>query len=580
VEQERVRHNRSLEENAEKEREVVDNKKECRKLKKERDKMSKVIDALKKRTAGVEKDQKHFEQQRVELKTKIDDEVGMSMQAKKELNVDKKKIEDLLRARDILNKNVIKADTRTRQQIDVMKRAETMRQNLEKDVKRWALDSLEWKKSIIKLEKEREKYGVELSVANSKHFAALEDLKKRETRLADLTKETADVQSKLNQQKNLYDAVCTDRNLYSKNLIESNEEIAEMKKKFKIMYHQIEQLKEEIKEKDTALIKEHFNHHKVMKYNDTIQEKLAKAKKKVQSMQSITETQQKETKKIETRIQDAQEEKASQQKEHDGVVGERDILTTQLTRRNEELTVLYEKIKIQQSNIAKGDFQYQKVLAEIAAHEAEIAKVTKEYNEMKGDTTNVMDYKKDLISLEKQLRHEEVRKQALVQELSNPLNVHRWRKVEGSDPQTFELLTKIKQLQKRLIQKLDEAVEKDMLIQEKEKLYVQLKNILSRQPGPEVSQQLEWYTENLKEKTKLMKKMKTDLREYHTQVQNYMNDIDAYHQELSAIKQNYFKSCAAQRSAHETLNDYQQRDEIQQGVSAEQDQHAAGGLTA
>merc|ERR1712025_1180336 len=110
---------------------------------------------------------------------------------------------------------------------------------------------------------QREKYGIELSQANSKYFNALEELKRRDERLTELKKQIADVRAKLNQKKNLYDAVCTDRNLYSKNLIESNEEITEMKRKFKIIYHQIEQLKEEIKEKDQTLIKEHFEHHKV-----------------------------------------------------------------------------------------------------------------------------------------------------------------------------------------------------------------------------------------------------------------------------------------------------------------------------
>ena len=50
--------------------------------------------------------------------------------------------------------------------------------------------------------------------------------------------------------QNLYEAVRSDRNLYSKSLIESQDEIAEMKRKFKIMNHQIEQLKEEIQAKD------------------------------------------------------------------------------------------------------------------------------------------------------------------------------------------------------------------------------------------------------------------------------------------------------------------------------------------
>ena len=41
------------------------------------------------------------------------------------------------------------------------------------------------------------------------------------------------------------------------------DEIEEMKRKFKIMDHQVEQLKEEIGAKDLALVKEHFDHMKV-----------------------------------------------------------------------------------------------------------------------------------------------------------------------------------------------------------------------------------------------------------------------------------------------------------------------------
>ena len=45
------------------------------------------------------------------------------------------------------------------------------------------------------------------------------------------------------------------------------------------------------------------------------------------------------------------------------------------------------------------------------------------------------------------------------------------------------MLQKIQALQKRLISKTEEVVEKDLMIQEKDKLYVELKNILARQPG-------------------------------------------------------------------------------------------------
>lgn len=43
------------------------------------------------------------------------------------------------------------------------------------------------------------------------------------------------------------------------------------------------------------------------------------------------------------------------------------------------------------------------------------------------------------------------------------------------------------------------------LPQEKEKLYVELKHILARQPGPEAAEQLQIYRQTLREKTKQLK---------------------------------------------------------------------------
>lgn len=67
------------------------------------------------------------------------------------------------------------------------------------------------------------------------------------------------------------------------------------------------------------------------------------------------------------------------------------------------------------------------------------------------------------------------------------------------------MIQKIQALQKRLIAKTEEVVEKELLIQEREKLYVELKHILARQPGPEVAEQLSIYQSTLKDKTKQLK---------------------------------------------------------------------------
>lgn len=72
--------------------------------------------------------------------------------------------------------------------------------------------------------------------------------------VSDLQKKIAAAVSRLKQQQNLYEAVRSDRNVYSKNLIETQDVIKEMKQRFKIMNHQIEQLKDEITVMDHSLV--------------------------------------------------------------------------------------------------------------------------------------------------------------------------------------------------------------------------------------------------------------------------------------------------------------------------------------
>jgi len=61
--------------------------------------------------------------------------------------------------------------------------------------------------------------------------------------------------------------------------------------------------------------------------------------------------------------------------EYELVVGERDILGTQLIRRNAEAQLLYEKIKINHSTLAKGEAQYREKLGDIEQMKDKIAKI-------------------------------------------------------------------------------------------------------------------------------------------------------------------------------------------------------------
>ncbi len=62
------------------------------------------------------------------------------------------------------------------------------------------------------------------------------------------------------------------------------------------------------------------------------------------------------------------------------VINERDILGSQLIKRNHELALLYEKIKLSQSNLAKGETYYKEKKNEFASLQKELDLLINELN--------------------------------------------------------------------------------------------------------------------------------------------------------------------------------------------------------
>ena len=353
-------------------------------------------------------------------------------------------------------------------------------------------------------------------------------------------------------------------------------------------------------------------------------------------------------------ISEADQERFRQQREYDVVINERDIRGTQLIRRNDELALLYEKIKIQRAAISQGEIAYRERLEDLRVLRLRENGLRRELHIQRSQASALDGLRAEVYTLQRELLQDRTKVKALSEELENPDNTHRWcadgsrsqpqhtaavlscplcssepqhtvaalncplcssepqhtvaalncplcssepqhtvaalsrcpasspqptpftaalslhvlahvpcscplltslahvpcscplltslahvpcscplltsracdplppscrrRKLEGSDPGTYEMVQKIQALQKRLIAKTEEVVEKDLLIQEKDKLYVELKNILARQPGPEVAEQLSIYQQGLRDKTKAMKAMASELNMYQAQV--------------------------------------------------------------
>ena len=288
-----------------------------------------------------------------------------------------------------------------------------------------------------------------------------------------------------------------------------------------VMVRQVEQLQEELAAKEQALVKEHFDFQRAEKSREYVQNELNRKNQLIKNNQELVGQQDNELKRLALTIRKMDDEALAQRKEYDQVINERDILGTQLIRRNDELALLYEKLRVQVAALKTGELGYQGRLDDIRMLRIKVKDLTREVFMLKGKGGDNESMKRELLILQRELLQEKTKVTALSEELENPLNVHRWRKLEGSDPATFELIQKVQTLQKRLIAKTEEVVEKGLVIQEKDKMYSELKAILARQPGPEVAEQVTVYQSNLKTKTRQMKAMASELNICQAQVNEY-----------------------------------------------------------
>lgn len=453
-----------------------------------------------------------------------------------------KKQEDMARERDVLSKQKANAETLASKRLDEAKVVEGAKRSLESEIDGFKMDAQRMAMNLSSLEKSRAQFQREAEDATQKYLQALEEVKTREMAVMDLQKKVLEGEARLKQQQNLYEAVRSDRNLYSKNLIEAQDEIQELKRKMKVTNHQIDQLKELIKVRDWSLTTSLMAGQQLEKQMESRKVELSKVKDALGESEENSRKQELEIIKLSNIVREADQERARMKKEYEVVVNERDILGTQLIRRNDELALLYEKVKIQQSTLLKGQVQYRDRVNEIRVLKVKLSDLKREVGVLRTSVQNITVLKREVHHLSRELLRERARVRALSEELETPMNVHRWRKLEGSDPATFEMIQKIQTLQKRLINKTEEVVEKDLAIKEKERMYLELKNILARQPGPEAAEQLSVYRSSLKEKTRQMKAMASELNMLHAQGNEYKYEIERLVRELNDMKRKYFET--------------------------------------
>ncbi|KYQ60810.1 hypothetical protein ALC60_00137 [Trachymyrmex zeteki] len=328
------------------------------------------------------------------------------------------------------------------------------------------------KKQMEVVEKERDRYSTAVQGLEQKLERQISETEQKQVEVLDYKKSLADVETKYRQHQSLFEAVRAEWNLCNRSLIETQEEVQDLKSKLKITSQQTEQLKEDIAMKEANLVKKEFriNEEVIKNYNN---------KSKLVSL-------------------------------------------------------------VLNRTLQCGEKQYNQKLEDIRLLKFEVKRLRTEKMLLTKNIFNVSDLRQEVFHLNRNLTKEKLKVTALEEEIQTPLNIHRWRKLEGTDPTTFELVKKVQILQERILKMSTDIIHKERKLKDAEKLYMNLRDVLSKQPNSQRETSLNKVQNILRKRGEKIKCLIAELNMYESQVGGFKDDMITMTNEMCELMKIFY----------------------------------------
>lgn len=339
-------------------------------------------------------------------------------------------------------------------------------EGLEADILLWAGEESKQQRLLGLLQAQREVKAMEAMRAAEAEREARERVKVKQLAVLDLTKRCTDVDNRLREFGALYDVVKNERNKYVNLIQASNQALAEMKEKIKILQNEVDILRNESTAKDKALQKEHAAHSQSQMQRDALRLDAIKASQEYSAKQAELERQITEIEKLNTIINSLERDMLRLKGLYEGAVEGRNLAGVQLIDRNDELCVLYEKANLQEQRLMAGepairakedDLRMLKLQASELSWRLETSR--KKFPELPARAARIS-------QLQAQLAEERALTEQLGRDLEDPENTARWRALPGTDPDSTQLAARIAVLEARLSEKKEQLLEKELVLEE------------------------------------------------------------------------------------------------------------------
>lgn len=498
---------------------------------------------LSEKLVEVEKERIKYEGERENLKLKLNKigSVELKMMGK-EMESQKRQIEGLEREMQMLDRKGDLTDKNSTFTREVIATNETTLLNLQNEVGGLCNLAKECKKKIEDLHAILEKERQVGQTATAKRNEAIGNLREQDAAIESLQKEldTSELQQKQNQ--DLCDSVKKEFNLQARNLAENHEELEAARRELAVIAKQINSLRVDISHTENNVIMEHYNHYHTGEEKSALKSDLENLKRDIGTIEAKLGRNRNEVTKLDQHIDDQQKELDSSTKEYSTLVGNRDLLGSLLVQKKADLEKIQEQIKSQQSLLHQSEIQYSALISSITEQLKKFKDILYKKQQMSDLDKMKNELEMEARSLEHEVHKKKIKTIALREELGRPINIHRWRSLEHTDPQKYEKIQNIQRLQKQIIVTTEHISEQDMLVRDYEREYLEVKRITDHQPQmQEVKEQLELFKSSLSEKMSQMKEIEIEIVVQKRRVKSLNADIESLEQDEKQFEEDWVR---------------------------------------
>lgn len=395
-----------------------------------------------------------------------------------------KELEELKRDVDILINNFLTVEIAENRCVRDREATQEAIRALEDQVVTRSQQEILHKAEIAEMAMRREQVSRDCSKNQARVQLAKNEVKVKEVILRELRKRNEELTTKLSTLMEMFQTVKRERSQKAAQIQSASQRMSEMQEKIKILDNELEVLRRESAVKDQELTKKRRERHELQQTCDNLRVEINKAQSRLSQAENSELDLKNRMRKLNTVITKTEDDMLDLKKNYEDAVENRNYAGVRLIDRNDELCILYEKANVQESILKQGMTMLNQRSEEIRALTAKLTDLQRQIELCQKVLPEVRDMEEQLASVLLELDDERLRAEVLEDDITDPSNTSRWRKVgraplaqddptteasaasQGPSSEFVALQKQCQDLEQRVATVTEKLMEKDLLLEE------------------------------------------------------------------------------------------------------------------